>query len=81
MYHIRALTASGTVSVALAGHIVVACKQMWQIMRAYQTICNNPCPHINAELLLVSTQYSVSYNSHIKCFRTHVYMNIITQHS
>jgi hypothetical protein len=23
-------------------------------MRAYQTTTNNPCPHINAELLLVS---------------------------
>jgi hypothetical protein len=32
---------------------------MWQNMRAYhQTITNNPCPHINAQLLLVvSTQY------------------------
>jgi hypothetical protein len=28
---------------------------MWQNMRDYQTITNNPCPHINAELLLVST--------------------------
>jgi hypothetical protein len=27
---------------------------MWQKIRAYQTITNNPCPHINAELLLVS---------------------------
>jgi hypothetical protein len=27
---------------------------MWQNMRVYQTITNNPCPHINAELLLVS---------------------------
>jgi hypothetical protein len=25
---------------------------MWQNMRSYQTIINNPCPHINAELLL-----------------------------
>jgi hypothetical protein len=23
-------------------------------MRAYQTVTNNPCPHINSELLLVS---------------------------
>jgi hypothetical protein len=27
---------------------------MWQNMRAYQTITNNPCPLTNAELLLVS---------------------------
>jgi hypothetical protein len=26
-------------------------------MRAYQTITNNPCPHTNAELLLVSKMY------------------------
>jgi hypothetical protein len=36
--------------------VVVACKPMWQIMRAYQTITGYPCPHINAELLLVSSQ-------------------------
>jgi hypothetical protein len=47
--------------------VVVACKPMWQNMRAYQTVTNNPCPHINAEPLLVSTQYSFSYNSQIKC--------------
>jgi hypothetical protein len=38
---------------------VVACTPMWQNTRAYQTITNNPCPQINAELLLVSTQYSL----------------------
>jgi hypothetical protein len=27
---------------------------MWQNMRAYQTITNNPWAHINADLLLVS---------------------------
>jgi hypothetical protein len=27
---------------------------MWINMRAYQTVINNSCPHINAELLLVS---------------------------
>jgi hypothetical protein len=27
---------------------------MWQNKRAYHIITNNPCPHINAELLLVS---------------------------
>jgi hypothetical protein len=29
---------------------------MWQNIRAYQIITKNPFPHINAELLLVSTQ-------------------------
>jgi hypothetical protein len=33
--------------------VAVACKPMWQNMRAYQTVTNNRCPHINAELLLV----------------------------
>jgi hypothetical protein len=51
---------------------------MWQNMRAYQTITNNPCPHINAQLLLVSTQYSFSYNSQMKRFRTHVDMDIVS---
>jgi hypothetical protein len=46
--------------------VVVSCKPMWQNIRAYQIINNNPCPHINAELLLVSAQYSLSYNSQIK---------------
>jgi hypothetical protein len=32
---------------------VVACKLMWQNKWAYQRISNNPCPCINAELLLV----------------------------
>jgi hypothetical protein len=27
---------------------------MWQNMQAYQTVTNNPCPHINVELLLLS---------------------------
>jgi hypothetical protein len=27
---------------------------MWQNMPAYQTITSNPCPHINAQLLLMS---------------------------
>jgi hypothetical protein len=27
---------------------------MWQNMRAYQTTTNSLCPHVNAELLLVS---------------------------
>jgi hypothetical protein len=33
---------------------VTAHKLIWQNMQAHQTITNNPCPHINAELLLVS---------------------------
>jgi hypothetical protein len=48
---------------------------MWQNMWAYQTIT---CAHINAELLLVSTQYSFSYNSQIKCFWTHVDTDIFS---
>jgi hypothetical protein len=28
--------------------VVVACKPMWQNMRAYQIIANNSCPNINA---------------------------------
>jgi hypothetical protein len=56
--------------------VVVACKPMWQNMRAYQTVTNNPCPHNNAELLLLSTQYSYSNNSQIKCFWTRVDMDI-----
>jgi hypothetical protein len=44
-------------------------------MWAYQTITNDPWPRINSELLLVSAQYSFSYNSQIKCFRTHVYID------
>jgi hypothetical protein len=27
---------------------------MWQNMQAYEIITNNPCPHINAELMLGS---------------------------
>jgi hypothetical protein len=44
---------------------VAGCKPMWQNMRAYETINNNPCPHINAELLLMSQQDSFCYNSNI----------------
>jgi hypothetical protein len=51
---------------------------MWQNIRAYQTVTNDPRPHINAELLPVSTQYSFSYNSQIKCFRRHVDMGIFS---
>jgi hypothetical protein len=37
---------------------------------ACQTFANDPYPHINAELLLMFTQYSFSYNSQIECFWT-----------
>jgi hypothetical protein len=34
---------------------------MWQNMRAYQNITKNPCPQINAEILMVSTMdYTMS---------------------
>jgi hypothetical protein len=55
---------------------VVACNPMWQNMRAYRTITNNPWPHINAEPLVVSTQYSFSYNSQTECFWTHIDIDI-----
>jgi hypothetical protein len=48
---------------------------MWQNMRAYRTVANNPCPHINAELLLM---YSSCYNSQIKCYRTHADMDVFS---
>jgi hypothetical protein len=36
---------------------------MWRNVGAYRTVTNNnPCPHTNAELLLVSTQYSYKWN-------------------
>jgi hypothetical protein len=39
---------------------MVARKPMWRNMRAYYTITIKPCPHINAELLLVSrTDYTM----------------------
>jgi hypothetical protein len=41
---------------------VVACKLMQQYMQAYQTITNKPCPHINAELLPVSTAVTHKLN-------------------
>jgi hypothetical protein len=34
--------------------VVVAYKPMLQNMQVFQTVASNPCPHINAELLLVS---------------------------
>jgi hypothetical protein len=58
MYYVRALTAIGTSSSSFGRSwkrkSLVACKLMWQNMRAYRTNTNNPCPYINAELLLVS---------------------------
>jgi hypothetical protein len=41
--------------------VVVACKPMWQNMRVYQTVTNNPYANINVGLLLVSRMdYTVS---------------------
>jgi hypothetical protein len=34
--------------------VVVYCKPTWQNLRACQTITNNTCPDVYAELLLVS---------------------------
>jgi hypothetical protein len=42
---------------------MVACKLMWQNMRAYHT-------STNAKLLLLTTQYPFSYKSRTKSFRT-----------
>jgi hypothetical protein len=53
--------------------VAVASKPMWQNMRAYQPTTNNPCPHINAGLLLVSTEYSFSDNSQIN-FSGHMFL-------
>jgi hypothetical protein len=50
---------------------------MWRNMRASQAITNNSYPQINAEPLLVSAQYSFSYNSQIKCFPAHFDMDFI----
>jgi hypothetical protein len=73
MYHIRPLTGSGTSSSRWKNmSIAVVCKSMWQNMRAYQTITNNPCPYIIVELLLVFIQHSFSHKSQFKCFRTHL---------
>jgi hypothetical protein len=57
---------------------MVACKPVWQNMQAYQTMTNNPRPHINAEPMLVCTQYSFSCNSQIECLLTHVDMDTCT---
>jgi hypothetical protein len=83
MYHVQALTADSTSFssfVRLCKRksrqwlLVCQCGKMW----VYQTITTNPCRHINAELLLMSTQYSFSYNSQIKCFWTHVNIDIFS---
>jgi hypothetical protein len=58
--------------------VVVVCKPMWQNMSAYQIITKIPCPHINVELLTVSTQNSFSCRSQIKCYRTHIDMNLFS---
>jgi hypothetical protein len=52
------------------------CESMWQNMRAYQAIRNKPYPYIDAEVLLLSAQYSFIHNLQIKYFRTHVDLNI-----
>jgi hypothetical protein len=46
---------------------------MWQNKRAYKTITSNPCPHINAELLLVS---KMDYTMKILLCEMVVVMNI-----
>jgi hypothetical protein len=56
--------------VALANHVwgslgSCCCKSMWQNIQAYHTITKNPIPHINAELLSVSTQCAFRYSSQI----------------
>jgi hypothetical protein len=57
MCHIHALTVSGTSSSSFGRScereivIVVSSKLMWQNMWAYQTVTNNPCTYINAELV------------------------------
>jgi hypothetical protein len=53
--------------------VVVACKLMWQYMQAYQTITNNPCLHINAELLLVTR---IDYTTRILLCPLVLVMNI-----
>jgi hypothetical protein len=61
MYYICALTASGTSFSSFGksrkskSQLMVACMLTWQNKWVYKTITSNPCPHINAELLLVST--------------------------
>jgi hypothetical protein len=72
MYHIRALTASGTSSVALAdrvrGNLGSGCLQA--------DVAKHAGLPDNQQQLNRSRQYSFSYNSRIKCFRTHVDMDI-----
>jgi hypothetical protein len=82
MYHFRALTSAAQLPVALADHIRgnlgSGCLHADVAKQARLPITNNTCPHINAELLLMFTQYSFSYNSQIKCFRTNFDMNIVS---
>jgi hypothetical protein len=40
---------------------VAAFKPMWQNMLSYQRVTNNLCLHGNADLLLMSAEYSFSY--------------------
>jgi hypothetical protein len=60
MYHVRALTASGTASVAVADHVSRCGKTCGPTKQSPKY----PCPNITAELLLVSTHYASSYDSH-----------------
>jgi hypothetical protein len=50
---------------------VVACKLKWL---KYQTTTRNSCPHMNAELSLVSTKHSLIHNSQIRCIWTSINM-------
>jgi hypothetical protein len=52
---------------------VVASKPVRQNMRAYRTFTNNPGPHINAELLLVSR---MDYTMRIRLFPLVLVVNI-----
>jgi hypothetical protein len=68
-YHIRALTSAVQLPVNLADHLrgnlSTGCLQAVVVKHAGLPTISNPCPHINAELLLVSIQYPFSYNSHV----------------
>jgi hypothetical protein len=47
---------------------------MWQNIQAYRTVTDNPCQHINVELLMVSAQDSFGYISQSECLRESVVM-------
>jgi hypothetical protein len=57
--------------------VVVACKPIWQDMRAYRTITNNPFPHtlmLNCCWYLHSILSAITQQ--VKCFLTYVDMDI-----